>query len=289
MRKIEKDFNWQIWNSGPPLKCAVRDSMAWHGMAWYYYGHALICGFHLFAFSSKGLDGTALQFHVRCATEFKTCYVIWRSPATGVLGLCHPDTIKVMQSSNAPKSGMYRFAKPFFGKREKNIVALMLFNPWWFSNVHGATSFCLRAFELFWGGRGTSVNFGYLCATKVFKPWLYLGMKKEKTDSFFRALIQTMTPYSRDLWEYPGGGHTSWKSRVFLVKRKNLHCVYYLLSKHFLPRYPTLFCQKIAVYFLNTSTLSKAHSSVFHLSNRWHFWRFLNNISVWNYMYLGYC
>lgn len=64
----------------------------------------------------KNHDGVALQWHVRCATEFKKCYIIWRSPTTCVLALCHPDTIKVIQSSNAPKSYTYRFSKPFFGK-----------------------------------------------------------------------------------------------------------------------------------------------------------------------------
>ncbi|XP_078346495.1 cytochrome P450 4F3-like [Oculina patagonica] len=64
----------------------------------------------------QDLDGAArLQFHVRCATEFKTCYAVWRTSVTGILALCHPDTIKVMQSSNAPKGDTYRFSKPFFG------------------------------------------------------------------------------------------------------------------------------------------------------------------------------
>ncbi|KAL9955365.1 hypothetical protein ACROYT_G036675 [Oculina patagonica] len=63
----------------------------------------------------QDLDGAArLQFHVRCATEFKTCYAVWRTSVTGILALCHPDTIKVMQSSNAPKGDTYRFSKPFF-------------------------------------------------------------------------------------------------------------------------------------------------------------------------------
>ena len=35
--------------------------------------------------------------------------------ATALL-LCHPDTVKVIQSSNAPKAPTYEFIKPFFGK-----------------------------------------------------------------------------------------------------------------------------------------------------------------------------
>lgn len=63
----------------------------------------------------KNHDGASLQWHVKCATEFKTCYFIWRTPTTGVLALCHPDTIKVIQTSNAPKAYTYRFSKPLFG------------------------------------------------------------------------------------------------------------------------------------------------------------------------------
>lgn len=70
-----------------------------------------------FSFSQlKKHDGTALQWHVKCATEFKKCYIIWRTPMTGVLSLCHPDTIKVIQSGNAPKSFTYKFSKPFLGE-----------------------------------------------------------------------------------------------------------------------------------------------------------------------------
>lgn len=63
----------------------------------------------------KNHDGAALKFHVRCATEFKTCYVVRRGPFTAALVLCHPDTVKVIQSSNAPKAFTYRFVKPFIG------------------------------------------------------------------------------------------------------------------------------------------------------------------------------
>ena len=101
-----------------------------------------LCYLLTLCFQFKRFDGTVLQFHVRCATEFKTCYVVWRSPATGVLALCHPDTIKVMQSSNAPKSDMYRFSKPFFGKREKKRTSFPLLQPWRFLYVTGVTPFC---------------------------------------------------------------------------------------------------------------------------------------------------
>lgn len=78
---------------------------------------ALDCGFFcFFSLQIKNHDGVALQWHVKCATEFKKCYIIWRTPTTGVLALCHPDTIKVIQSSNAPKSYTYRFSRPFFGE-----------------------------------------------------------------------------------------------------------------------------------------------------------------------------
>ena len=73
-------------------------------------------GFSFLFLQLKNLDGSAFQWHVRCATEFKKCYIIWRSPTNGVLALCHPDTIKVIQSSNAPKAYTYRFSKPFFGE-----------------------------------------------------------------------------------------------------------------------------------------------------------------------------
>jgi len=60
-------------------------------------------------------DGANFQFHIRCATQFQRCYVTWRGPVTGTLVLCHPDTIQVIQSSNAPKGLMYRFVRPFIG------------------------------------------------------------------------------------------------------------------------------------------------------------------------------
>ena len=89
-----------------------------------------------FCFQVKNSDGASLKFHVRCATEFKTCYVLWRSPATGVLAVCHPDTIKVIQSSNAPKADSYRFSKPFFGKSEKRnscytCLEVVIFQCFW--------------------------------------------------------------------------------------------------------------------------------------------------------------
>lgn len=64
----------------------------------------------------KNHDGTALQFHVRCATEFKTCYVMRRGPFMTGLVLCHPDTIRVIQTTNAPKAQTYEFIKPLFGE-----------------------------------------------------------------------------------------------------------------------------------------------------------------------------
>ncbi|PFX16164.1 Leukotriene-B4 omega-hydroxylase 3 [Stylophora pistillata] len=63
----------------------------------------------------KNHDGTTLQFHVRCATEFKTCYIMRRGPLLTGLVLCHPDAIKVVQTSSAPKAPTYEFIKPFFG------------------------------------------------------------------------------------------------------------------------------------------------------------------------------
>ena len=68
-----------------------------------------------FVVSIKNHDGALLKFHVRCATEFKKCYVEWRSPTVGFLVLCHPDTVRVVQSSNAPKAPTYNFVKPFIG------------------------------------------------------------------------------------------------------------------------------------------------------------------------------
>ena len=41
---------------------------------------------------------------------------------TGTLVLCHPDTIQVIQSSNAPKGLMYRFVRPFIGEHEFTIA-----------------------------------------------------------------------------------------------------------------------------------------------------------------------
>lgn len=70
----------------------------------------------LFFFEVKNHDGTTLQFHVRCATEFKTCYVMRRGPFMTGLVLCHPDTIRVIQTSNAPKAQTYEFIKPLFGE-----------------------------------------------------------------------------------------------------------------------------------------------------------------------------
>ena len=70
----------------------------------------------------KKHDGAALQFHVRCATEFKTCYMVRRGPTMAALVLCHPETIKVIQSGNAPKSFTYQLLKPFFGKCNRCMI-----------------------------------------------------------------------------------------------------------------------------------------------------------------------
>ena len=59
-----------------------------------------------------------LKFHVRCATEFRKCYVVWRGPLAATLNICHPDTIASIQSSNIPKPEIYDFNKPFLGERE---------------------------------------------------------------------------------------------------------------------------------------------------------------------------
>ena len=57
------------------------------------------------------------MFHVKCATEFKTCYRLWFGPLKSALILCHPDTIKVIQSSNAPKERFVcNLVRPFIGK-----------------------------------------------------------------------------------------------------------------------------------------------------------------------------
>ena len=62
-------------------------------------------------------DGAGLKFHVRCAAEFKTCYRLWFGPLRSAVIICHPDTIKVIQSSNAPKERfVYDFVRPFLGK-----------------------------------------------------------------------------------------------------------------------------------------------------------------------------
>ena len=63
-------------------------------------------------------DGATLKFHVRCATEFRKCYVLWRGPLAATLVICHPDTIRVIQSSNAPKAELYDFNKDFIGERQ---------------------------------------------------------------------------------------------------------------------------------------------------------------------------
>ena len=62
-------------------------------------------------------DGAGLKFHVKCAAEFKTCYRLWFGPLRSAVIICHPDTIKVIQSSNAPKERfVYDFVRPFLGK-----------------------------------------------------------------------------------------------------------------------------------------------------------------------------
>ena len=62
-------------------------------------------------------DGAGLKFHVKCAAEFKTCYRLWFGPLRSAVIICHPDTIKVIQSSNAPKERfVYNFVRPFLGK-----------------------------------------------------------------------------------------------------------------------------------------------------------------------------
>jgi len=62
-------------------------------------------------------DGDGLKFHVKCATEFKTCYGLWFGPLKSLVVLCHPETIKVIQSSNAPKERfVYNLVRPFIGE-----------------------------------------------------------------------------------------------------------------------------------------------------------------------------
>ena len=75
----------------------------------------------------KKHDGASLQFFVRCATKFKTCYVISRGALMyPSLVVCHPDTIKVMQSSGAPKGANYRFFKAFIGKCKEHLLKMVL-------------------------------------------------------------------------------------------------------------------------------------------------------------------
>ncbi|KAJ7330608.1 hypothetical protein OS493_022223 [Desmophyllum pertusum] len=63
-----------------------------------------------------GFDGAGLKYHVKCATEFKTCYRLWVGPLKSLVVLCHPDTIQVIQSSNAPKERfVYNLVRPFIG------------------------------------------------------------------------------------------------------------------------------------------------------------------------------
>ena len=73
-------------------------------------------------------DGDGLKFHVKCATEFKTCYRLWFGPLKSLVVLCHPDTIKVIQSSNAPKERfVYNLVRPFIG--ESSFVEQALSSP----------------------------------------------------------------------------------------------------------------------------------------------------------------
>lgn len=61
-------------------------------------------------------DGAGLQFHEKCAEEFKTCYRLWFGPLKPLVVLCHPETVKVIQSSNAPKEKLvYNLVRPFIG------------------------------------------------------------------------------------------------------------------------------------------------------------------------------
>ena len=64
-----------------------------------------------------GFDGAGLKYHLKCATEFKTCYGLWYGPLRAAVVVCHPDTVQVIQSSNAPKEKfIYDIVKPFLGK-----------------------------------------------------------------------------------------------------------------------------------------------------------------------------
>lgn len=61
-------------------------------------------------------DGPGLKFHLKCTTEFKTCYHLWYGPLRSAIILCHPDTVQVVQSSSAPKEKFaYNMVKPFIG------------------------------------------------------------------------------------------------------------------------------------------------------------------------------
>ncbi|XP_078352881.1 cytochrome P450 4F1-like isoform X3 [Oculina patagonica] len=61
-------------------------------------------------------DGDGLKFHLKCTIDYKTCYSLWFGPLKSLVVLCHPDTIKVIQSSNAPKERfVYNLVRPFIG------------------------------------------------------------------------------------------------------------------------------------------------------------------------------
>ena len=63
-----------------------------------------------------GFDGAGLKFHLKCTTEFKTCYGLWYGPLRAAVVVCHPDTVQVIQSSNASKEKfIYDIVKPFLG------------------------------------------------------------------------------------------------------------------------------------------------------------------------------
>lgn len=62
-------------------------------------------------------DGPGLLFHEKCTQEFKTCYRLWIGPLKPLVVLCHPKSVKVIQSSNAPKQKLvYSFLRPFIGE-----------------------------------------------------------------------------------------------------------------------------------------------------------------------------
>jgi len=74
------------------------------------------CDFQPFCLQAR-FDGAGLKFHVKCATEFKTCYRLWFGPLRSAVVVCHPDTVKVIQSSNAPKERfVYNLVRPFIGE-----------------------------------------------------------------------------------------------------------------------------------------------------------------------------